>query len=220
MKKNRLLIIFALAAILFIAFGCSDNDEIGGGGCVEPPIDVWFTFDKDGIPHFKHNSLGEDPNATIRTNVLGCGWKHVSTYEIYSDGNCSTADKDFYKDMIGLSPIHYYFSTEAETDGKMTFGITEYFYSDAEGKKAHIDRIGNFGKEAGVIYTNTGRRVMEIVSLYYFKDKKYFVMGTIEPLCIRDGETVYGYVQYHSMSDKELSNYKDTYTYTPNYIEE
>lgn len=43
------------------------------------------------------------------SQVVGQAWKHVSTYEILQDGSLSK--DEYYKDMEGGSPVHYYFRT-------------------------------------------------------------------------------------------------------------
>ena len=57
---------------------------------------------------------------TFKKQIVGKGWKHEFTQEIDAKGTIS--QKSYYKDLMGISPIDFYF-----TEGS----VTSFFYSDA-----------------------------------------------------------------------------------------
>ena len=172
-----------IIAILSVVFFASCNKE---------DIYPTFSFDSNGecyIPDAANISTEE-----FESSVVGYGWKHVITYEISSDGKCST--KDYYEDLVGGGPSQYYFESSES--------LKEYMYVDAF--PAHGYHTYAYDYEDGNRVSQNGYLVMRIVSL------KGDIMKIIDFLGIRaDGVKIYGYSTYKRMNSKELKEIQNAY---------
>ncbi|MCU6772414.1 Uncharacterised protein [uncultured Bacteroides sp.] len=172
--------IIALLSVVFFA-SCNKED-----------IYPTFSFDANGecyIPDAANISTEE-----FESSVVGYGWKHVITYEIGSDGKCST--KDYYEDLVGGGPSQYYFESSES--------LKEYMYVDAF--PAHGYHTYAYDYEDGNRVSQNGYLVMRIVSL------KGDIMKIIDFLGIRaDGVKIYGYSTYKRMNSKELKEIQNAY---------
>ncbi len=57
---------------------------------------------------------------TFKRQIVGKGWKHVFTQEMNANGTIE--QKSYYKGLIGINPIDFYFSEGS---------VTSFIYSDA-----------------------------------------------------------------------------------------
>ena len=124
MKTNkRILLLFLglLVCVLGLTACSSDDDENVPTTCIEPPI-------------YQVN------DALWQKLIVGHGWKHVVSYAVE---NGKITNRNFYEDMIGISPHDLYFTADS---------VTTYFYSDALGgsprkvTKAYTTRLSADGK--------------------------------------------------------------------------
>lgn len=180
--KTMKLHSFIIALLCAVSFSSCDKEDIY----------PTFSFDENGecyIPDATNISTEE-----FESTVVGYGWKHVITYEIGSNGKCSS--KDYYEDLVGGGPSQYYFeSSEA---------LKEYIYADAIPAHGYLTYAYEY--ENGNRVSNNGNLVMRIVSL------KGDIMKVIDYLGIRaDGVKIYGYSTYKRMSSKELTEVQNAY---------
>lgn len=194
-------LVLVLYASLFVA-SCNDDVE-------EPFEQEWaHVLDNHGVAYsFSDNGNcfgdgGGISQADFNKMFIGHGWKHYATWEIDKNGKRMSAE--YYSNMLGLAPEHYYFDSGTK--------LTTYCRSDISGgavKKNEVTYTFNDN------YNGTSRTVLLL-------DNKYiqitgWTLGAqpsfcmVHPLGIKtDGATVYGVSLYLQMTDKEVKAMQDS----------
>lgn len=60
------------------------------------------------------------PGDEVQSKVVGYGWKSIATYEVQANGKLSQVD--YYEDLIGAAPTHYWFASSRQ--------LVKYYYVD------------------------------------------------------------------------------------------
>ena len=121
MTKKFLSFVLTIACSLLL--GSCENSE---GLIVEDSkLDMslfsqTYTIDDEGCCVLK----GAKPitRGEVQSKVLNYGWKSIATYEVLANGKLSK--EEFWKDMVGGSPTHYWFESSQQ--------LVQYFYMDAK----------------------------------------------------------------------------------------
>lgn len=195
-----------LVLVLFASFSlasCNYDDE-------ETLEQQWATvLDNHGTVYdFSDNGLcfgdgGGIGKENFDKKFIGHGWKHYGTWKI--DNNGKRQSNEYYSNMLGISPLHYYF----DSDTKMTI----YYRSDSEGgavKKNEVAYTYNNN------YNGTSRTVLLLGSNDYIQITGW-TLGNQPSFCMvrplaQDayGVTIYGVSIYVQMTDKELKAMQDS----------
>ena len=133
-----------------------------------------FLFDRNG------GCMAASPVPLSQKNfnqqVVGSGWKHLSTYEINTNGN--PIGQEYYEELLGISPTDYYFESATSLKG--------YFYADAipaRGYRTDLRQIGHLKGDQMKVLVYLGQRSTGGGTMRY----------------------VYGYSTYQRMTEKELA---------------
>ena len=204
MKNLKFFIglVLVLFASLFVA-SCNDDVE-------EPFEQEWaHVLDNHGVAYsFSDNGNcfgdgGGIGQADFNKMFIGHGWKHYATWEIDKNGKRKSAE--YYSNMLGLAPGHYYFDSGTK--------LTTYCRSDISGgavKKNEVTYTFNDN------YNGTSRTVLLLDNNKYIQITGWTLGAQpsfcmVHPLGIKaDGTTVYGVSLYVQMTDKELKAMQDS----------
>lgn len=181
---------------------------------IEPPYEPMFQFDEQGIPYRGSSPmLSQEMQLDVQNEAIGHGWKWMQTFEIRDDG--FVEPEDYYKEMIGPSPVSYYIKSENE--------LVRYFYSDAIPAHAYLSQGFTMDVATGILSDGNNPSgilpwtlYLRIWSIYKLSGRWY--MDTIEPLGMRSDEngelkTVWGYAHYYRMSKAELKQMQREYSF-------
>ena len=204
MKKLKFFIglVLVLFASLFVA-SCNDDDEESLEQEWAHVLDnhgVAYSFSDNGNCFGDGGGIGQ---ADFNKMFIGHGWKHYATWEIDKNGKRKSAE--YYSNMIGATPVKYYFDSDTK--------LTTYYRSDISGGAV---------KKNEVTYTFNGRYNGTPRTVLLLDNNKYiqitgWTLGAqptfcmVHPLGIEaDGTTVYGVSLYVQMTDKELKAMQDS----------
>lgn len=156
-----------------------------------------FDFDAQGRCY----GLGSIAEADFNKHIVGHGWKHYGTWKISEDGK--RLPKEYYKDMLGASPLQYYFGEDHT--------VTTYYVSNAEAWAKKSDTVP-------YTFYQTDDHVLDS-SLMCSNDSYIQIIGwsintlcVVKPLAVTGyGEKIFGVSIYEKMSDEELATYQNTY---------
>lgn len=208
MKRTGLHIIMLMLMMLpmWVVTSCDSAIEDENLVIIEPEDLPMFQFDENGTPYRWHTPM---LSATIQRDMqkefVGYGWKWMQTNEIMENGH--VCPKEYYEDMIGMSPSSYY----VESDKK----LVSFFYSDAKNKLVYKSYDCQMDTKTGMVTTGIFSSAgypwsiyMRVWSIYELSGKWY--MSCVEPLAIKTtdfGNTiVWGTSQYVRMTDAELQD--------------
>ena len=200
MKNIKTIIGFAIALFVTAGFtACNNEDEV-------TTYTEWETvLNNHGIDYW-YNENGEcfgDGGGISKENFekmfIGHGWKNYGTWEI--DENGKRLSNEYYSNMIGVSPTHYYFDNETL--------LTTYYRSDAEAGAVKKNVISySFNNR----YNGTSRTVLLLNSGSYIQITGW-TLGNQPTFCmvhslgvISNNRKIYGVSIYVQMTDKELSD--------------
>lgn len=175
MKRNALQLL-SLLFLLPLLTACNDDPDL--------PV---FRFDGQGICYAP--DVATISPERFRQAVVGFGWKHVSTYEITSDGHCLT--KEYYQDIVGAGPTQYYFEDDQQ--------LKAYFYIDAIPASGYYTYTYQYLDGNRIMKGNNDLPELQILSIDGDRMTAIRHMGIHS-----DGTDFYGYVTYHKMTDEEL----------------
>ena len=204
--------IFLMAIAFVAAITLGSCDKVGNDGDEKSELDnsyfsMKYTINADGCCVLE----GEKPLAKteIASKVTGYGWKTIGTYEVQDDGHLSTTD--YWHDRYGGSPTDYWFESASK--------LTSYFFSDAQpdGNCFH-NLTWQYDANKGFIMrkipgtsTNMPSAYMQVLKIHKGDDKT--LMYTMQKLgSDSDGKNKFGMVVYQRMTDKELSETKNSHT--------
>ena len=180
MKSFKFLGTLSMLLGLIVCSSCGDDDEF-----------PTFKFDGDGTCYYP--SVSAISKESFGETVVGYGWKHISTYEIDENGECLR--KEYYTDLDGGGPHHYYFESATS--------LKNYMYAyPANGFMTSAFEYMDANRVVG----NNQHTILQIVSV----DKD--LLKVVEYLAVRaDGTKVYGYVTYKRMTEQELKECQKSY---------
>lgn len=201
----RIKLFFAIVVVLFTATltSCNNDDDVTLDSEYADVLDNHgnpFPFDENERP-YGYGGISEE---NFNNHIAGRGWKCKGTWKINDNGRrCKT---NYYTDMLGVSPTHYYFASNGM--GKA------YTISDLEGKGPCM----SYRLKWSFKYDKSSNETSRIV----FSDYGGFmqvigwsqgVLCVIEPLYSDgSGKETYAVALYKEMSDDELTQYNKTYT--------
>lgn len=194
---------------------CTDPDNIKDDIIpVEPPYEPMFQFDEQGIPYRLNSpNLSQEMQQDLLKEVIGYGWMPLQTFKIFDDGNVDS--EDYYASRDGAGPKSYFFKSDKE--------LVSYFYAAAIPAMAFWSHGFTMDAATGVLSDGnipTGLSpwsfYLRIWSIYYLNQRWY--MTTIEPLGLmvdsnEEYKIVWGYSQYFRMSDAELQEMQEEFTF-------
>ena len=178
-----------LLLTLFVMTACGDDDVPA------------FVFDRYG--NCTATSVTPLSQKDFNLQVVGSGWKHLSTYEIDTNGN--PTGKEYYEERIGVSPTDYYFES--------TTSLKAYLFADAipaSGYKTYSYRYNEEGNTLGSADSTKSLSLLQIVNLRgdLMKVLVYLGQRSVGGGTMR---YVYGYSTYQRMTEKELTNCQETH---------
>lgn len=195
-----------LSLVLFASFAftaCSDEDEPSLFSELENVVDnhgANYDYDETGRCFGDGGGIGED---NFKKMFIGHGWKNYGTWEI--DENGKRLSDEFYSNMVGVSPIYYYFDNETQ--------LTTFYRSDAEAgavKKNILTYSFNNG------YNGTSRTVLLLNTDSYIQITGW-MLGSQPSFCMvhslgvtSNNREIYGVSLYTQMTDKELSDLQNS----------
>lgn len=195
--KSYIGFVLVLFASFFVA-SCDDDDE-------ETLEQQWITvLDNHGCKYeFSDNgSCFGDGGGIGKENFdkmfIGHGWKHYATWEI--DKNGKRQPDEYYSNMIGIAPRHYYFDSDTK--------LTIYYRSDAEGGAAKKNEVAYTYNNR---YNGTPRTVL-LLGLDDYIQITGWTLGTQPSFCMvhRLAQDTYGVSIYVQMTDKELETMQES----------
>lgn len=209
MARKFLSIVTVIVCAFFLC-GC-DSDDLSVEECKLDMnlFDQKYTVDDEGCCVLK--GAKPVPYDEVQSKVVGYGWKSIATFEVQANGKLSRVD--YYKDLIGGAPTHYWFESSKQmvryyyvdalpADGfsrvSWSYDATKGFFLFGDGKSPIEDRYEQILK----LDESNGKTLMYTMSKYGVKsDGK----GGYEPF--------YAMVVYRRMTDDELKKTQETYTY-------
>lgn len=141
---------------------------------------------------------------TFQKQIVGKGWKHEFTQKIDAKGTIS--QKSYYKDLMGISPIDFYF-----TEGS----VTSFFYSDALNQDVKTTKDYIYDEATNTIQLINSKepnnRILECdgthLSIIQFLGYKNDGTGKLTES--------YGVSRYRKMTTQELEEMQKTYIEKP-----
>lgn len=195
-------LVLVLYASLFVA-SCNDDAE-------ESFEQEWaHVLDNHGVAYsFSDNGNcfgdgGGISQADFNKMFIGHGWKHYATWEIDKNGKRKSAE--YYSNMLGLAPEHYYFDSDTK--------LTTYCRSDISGSAVKKNEVTYTFNDN---YNGTSRTVLLLDNNKYIQITGWTLGAQpsfcmVHPLGIKtDGATVYGVSLYLQMTDKEVKAMQDS----------
>lgn len=200
--KSFIGLVLVLFASLFFA-SCNDDVE-------ETMEQEWaHVLDNHGVAYsFSDNGNcfgdgGGISQADFNKMFIGHGWKHYATWEIDKNGKRKSAE--YYSNMLGLAPEHYYFDSDTK--------LTTYCRSDISGSAVKKNEVNYTFNDN---YNGTSRTVLLLDNNKYIQITGWTLGAQpsfcmVHPLGIKtDGATVYGVSLYLQMTDKEVKAMQDS----------
>ena len=109
--KSFVGLVLVLFASLFVA-SCNDDDEESLEQEWAHVLDnhgVAYSFSDNGNCFGDGGGIGQ---AAFNKMFIGHGWKHYATWEI--DNNGKRQSGEYYRNMIGATPVNYYFDSDTK----------------------------------------------------------------------------------------------------------
>lgn len=203
MKRKLRLSLYVVAVMLTAPLLCSclsdDNDSAESRLIIDPVKSV-LNISDDGVPGLLYlSSLSRED---FNKNIVGRGWYQGPAYEINPDGKLDSTE--YYEDMIGIAPSHYYFDADS---------LTEFGYQDSNGHLngglGYVRYAYTYSEVDHGIYVN-GRRVLQINP---WGENPYGYLMAITLVGVRsDDSDVYVLSSFKRLTDKELKALRHKYS--------
>ncbi len=202
MQKHRLFFYIMTAMLTAPLLGScmSDDDDDIEPRLVIDPVEVRLSISDDGVPELLHpTSLSRED---FNNSVVGRGWYQGAVYKIKPDGKVDSSD--YFDNMIGIGPSHYYFDTDS---------LTEFGYHDSHGYLngglGYVRHAYTYSEIDHGIYVN-GRRVLQINPL---GEKPYrYLMAIVWVGMYSDGSNIYVLGNFNRLTNKELKALRRKYS--------
>ena len=177
--SSCLLILFALITLS----ACGDDDSPA------------FVFDRNG--NCTAASVTSLSQKDFNLQVVGSGWKHLSTYEIDTNGNPS--GKEYYEDMIGSSPTDFYFESATS--------LKAYFFADAIPASGYKTHNYTYEEEDNTFWSIDSSKLLNLRQIVYLRGDLMKVLIYLGQRSTGGGTMryIYGYSTYQRMTEKELA---------------
>ena len=177
--SSCLLILFALITLS----ACGDDDGPA------------FVFDRNG--NCTAASVTPLSQKEFNQQVVGSGWKHLSTYEIDTNGNPS--GKEYYKEMDGSSPTDFYFESATSLKG--------YLFVDALPASGYRTYSYTYDEESNCLLSPNSDKQLTLRQIVYLRGDLMRVLIYLGQRSTGGGTMryVYGYSTYQRMTEKELA---------------
>lgn len=210
MTKKFLSFVLTIACSLLL--GSCENSE--GLIIEDSKLDMslfsqTYTIDDEGCCVLK----GAKPitRGEVQSKVLNYGWKSIATYEVLANGKLSK--EEFWKDMVGGSPTHYWFESSQQ--------LVQYFYMDAKPAFCFRNVSWSYNATKGFILCGNDKsatvdQYKQILKLVESDGRT--LMYTIQKIAtISDGDNgykpVYAMIVYKRLTDDELKKMQESYNY-------
>lgn len=206
MKPLSFLILAGLSLIMPTLQSCSTDDDVFDESTNPTvcPSPMRFSFDTRGVPYFMNQNLSPESRKALEDNVLGYGWKYITSNEILEDGSI---DPNKYQ-MYGQAVISFYLDSSTLT---RFINITSvpwdqsFFYMNQE---------ISINKEQGLVMAGDDP-LMRIWSIYKANGKWFLGTANIAGYRLNpDDEQLYPiwvWMQYERMTPSELKDYRKNY---------
>jgi hypothetical protein len=196
-KLNSFFCLVTIIVMSIVLYSCQSDDD---PRLIIDPVEPYVTLSADGVPSFLNPTRMS--REFFNENIVGRGWYYDSSHEIKLDGTIMMTD--FYQDMIGISPSHYYFDADS---------ITEFGYHDSygyvKGGLGFVRYAYTYNEADQGIYVQ-GRRILQINPIET-ENCKYLM--TVKWTAMRSDDTrVYTLDILRRMTAKELEKTRRAYS--------
>ncbi len=177
--SKSLLLLFTLVVMT----ACGDDDGPA------------FMFDRYG--NCTATSVTPLSQKDFNLQVVGSGWKHLSTFEIGTNGN--PTGKEYYEEQVGVGPTDYYFESATSLKG--------YFYADAIPARGYRIYSYAYDEENNTLVAADPDRQPGLRQIVHLKGDQMKVLVYLGQRSTGGGTMryVYGYSTYQRMTEKELT---------------
>lgn len=211
---KKLLSVVLLIACAAIFASCDDSEYLNVGDCKLDKNLFFQTYTIDDEECCVLKWAKPIANGEVQSKVVGYGWKSIATYEVLDNGKLSR--ENFYDDMDGGGPTHYWFESSQQ--------LVKYSYIDALPADAFRQVAWSYDAAMGFIIVGDSRSAMvdryeQVLKLD--ETDGYTLMYTISKQGMKnDGkggyEPFYAMTVYRRMTNEELKKIQETYTYDLN----
>lgn len=196
-QLNSFFLLTAAVLMSALLYSCQDDDD--QRPVIDPKI-PYVTMSADGVPEiFNPTQMSRELFNAI---IVGRGWYHEASHEIKPDGAVNMTD--YYHNMIGMSPSHYYFDADS---------VTMFSYHDSRGYVnggcGFVRCAYTYNEADQGIYVE-GRRILQIKPI---KTENCKYLMTVKWTATRsDDSRVYTLDILRRMTAKELEKTRRTYS--------
>lgn len=196
-QLNSFFLLTAAVLMSALLYSCQDDDD--QRPVIDPKI-PYVTMSADGVPEiFNPTRMSRELFNAI---IVGRGWYHEASHEIKPDGAVNMTD--YYHNMIGMSPSHYYFDADS---------VTMFSYHDSRGYVnggcGFVRCAYTYNEADQGIYVE-GRRILQIKPIK--TENCNYLMTVIWTAMRSDDSRVYTLDILRRMTAKELEKTRRTYS--------
>ena len=189
-------------SILFCAFLLATTTLVGcdnsGDEDINKPTTCYFGgwIDLQKIPTITKE--------TFKRQIVGKGWKHEFTQEMNANG--TIAQESYYKGLIGISPIDFYFT---END------VTSFTHSNALNEFVKTKEIFSYDEATNTIQTASSKTMPN--RIFCCKENQLILIQFLGYKNNGKGNLSghYGISRYRKMTAQELEEMQKTYISKP-----
>lgn len=184
--SKSLLLLFTLVVMT----ACGDDDGPA------------FMFDRYG--NCTATSVTPLSQKDFNLQVVGSGWKHLSTFEIGTNGN--PTGKEYYEEKVGVSPTEYYFESATS--------LKAYFYADAIPASGYKTYSYQYEEENNTLGSSDSTKPLSFLQIVYLRGDIMKALVYLGQRSIGGGTMryIYGYSTYQRMTEKELTTCQETHS--------
>ena len=184
--SKSLLLLFTLVVMT----ACGDDDGPA------------FMFDRYG--NCTATSVTPLSQKDFNLQVVGSGWKHLSTFEIGTNGN--PTGKEYYEEKVGVSPTDYYFESATS--------LKAYFYADAIPASGYKTYSYQYEEENNTLGSSDSTKPLSFLQIVYLRGNIMKALVYLGQRSIGGGTMryIYGYSTYQRMTEKELTTCQETHS--------
>ena len=184
--SKSLLLLFTLVVMT----ACGDDDGPA------------FMFDRYG--NCTATSVTPLSQKDFNLQVVGSGWKHLSTFEIDTNGN--PTGKEYYEEKVGVSPTDYYFESATS--------LKAYFYADAIPASGYKTYSYQYEEENNTLGSSDSTKPLSFLQIVYLRGNIMKALVYLGQRSIGGGTMryIYGYSTYQRMTEKELTTCQETHS--------
>lgn len=184
--SKSLLLLFTLVVMT----ACGDDDGPA------------FMFDRYG--NCTATSVTPLSQKDFNLQVVGSGWKHLSTFEIGTNGN--PTGKEYYEEQVGVGPTDYYFESATS--------LKAYFYADAIPARGYKTYSYQYEEENNTLGSSDSSKPLSFLQIVYLRGDIMKALVYLGQRSIGGGTMryIYGYSTYQRMTEKELTTCQETHS--------